>query len=429
MITVDRKSISYYVIVYYLLIMSGSLFGHFASDSLAKINAVVTVALIFYVVFVSGIPIRRDLVSAFLVISVFTYIFRILWWNELGSIMGYVGDILILISFILWAYVLDYKLMIKAFINIMLWMAIFSIIGYVFYDNLVSLAVPVLGSSWKYHFFGIFSIREVGSGSIRSNGLFWEPGMFQGYLIFSMMLLAVKRNRNRMDWIKLIIFALAILTTQSTTGYLLLIVIIMLLVTTKLNQIEISSKWGNQLQWFLLLVSVLCVVVAFINPNIMNSFLSLFPENVTGKLLETDNISTNSRFYGMLYDIRIALNYPLGIGRNVSQQLLSEQMSISGVEILGRTSSWTTALIMDGLIGGVMYICIYIRGCFKFSEDNFINGIYICIIMATIVNTEPHYGCLFFNMIVVMWYLNKDKDFKLQQDIDQMVEVNFNSED
>lgn len=58
----------------------------------------------------------------------------------------------------------------------------------------------------------------------RNSGLFWEPGAFAGYLLLALVLLAAHRDlyTNRQYRRRLLVLTVALLTTQSTTGYVLL---------------------------------------------------------------------------------------------------------------------------------------------------------------------------------------------------------------
>ena len=73
----------------------------------------------------------------------------------------------------------------------------------------------------------LFTFREKVSqeGIVRSSGMFWEPGAYAGYLVLALLLIALKNGKftpgaykKESFWI-----VMALISTQSTTGYLILL--------------------------------------------------------------------------------------------------------------------------------------------------------------------------------------------------------------
>lgn len=59
--------------------------------------------------------------------------------------------------------------------------------------------------------------------------MFWEPGAFQGFIILAMLMLLYEADKTTVQnrKLKFLIFAVTLLTTQSTTGYILFVVILL----------------------------------------------------------------------------------------------------------------------------------------------------------------------------------------------------------
>lgn len=70
-----------------------------------------------------------------------------------------------------------------------------------------------------------FHILDVKS---RNSGMFWEPGAFAGYLVLALLFLLANKNDRSVK--KKTVLTIALLTTQSTTGYLAFFILIFIYV-------------------------------------------------------------------------------------------------------------------------------------------------------------------------------------------------------
>jgi len=121
------------------------------------------------------------------------------------------------------------------FVRIMYYCSLISLVfylliqigGYGITQYLSDIRAPIEGSSVFHIWIHNFHLSEV---SHRNSGMFGEPGMFVGYLILSMLFLL--KDNSKFAKRALIVIAVTILTTQSTTGYLALFVFIYMYVTT-----------------------------------------------------------------------------------------------------------------------------------------------------------------------------------------------------
>lgn len=403
---ISKRNALYFFLMIYVLLMSGSFVALSYSDVLSKINIVITGIGFLYLLAKNKLEFKKDLITAFLVVTIFTYFIRMMMWNELSSVTGYIGDLAIVLTYVLLAVHIDYDLFVNQYIKIMLIMSIGALFGMLFFSTLISLPVPVINGYWSYHYFGFFALRAV--SDTRTIGLFWEPGMFQGYLIFAMLLIGLKNNRSLKEWVYFFIFGITVVTTRSTTGFFLLVVLMAMMFVSYINPDGKDGSIERKIvQWIVVGGTCIATVIILVTPELFENLLSFFPEDVVGKLTDSNNVSTNTRLYGMLYDMYMAFQHPLGVGRDSVSVIRNSLMKHYGVIVTGRTSSWTTAFVYSGVFGGALYIYIWIKGALNFNEKDIFKGIFTIIIIAVIANTEPHYGNLFFNMIVIMWYLRK----------------------
>lgn len=82
-----------------------------------------------------------------------------------------------------------------------------------------SMRIPSPEDSFHYHI-GIYNLREEWDGSIRNMGMFWEPGAFAGYLMLALFFLVRDGELNAVLSKQGLALTVALLSTQSTTGYL-----------------------------------------------------------------------------------------------------------------------------------------------------------------------------------------------------------------
>ena len=84
--------------------------------------------------------------------------------------------------------------------------------------NLFPTVVNTANYSFSYFFIGSMRYSFLGSKLIRAGGIFWEPGAFAIYLVIALMfeLFFVEKTKTK----RLVVYALTLLLTFSTTGYI-----------------------------------------------------------------------------------------------------------------------------------------------------------------------------------------------------------------
>ena len=158
---ISIRKTKYFFLVIYVILMSGSFFGLSYSNVLSKINIVAVGIGFLYLLIKGKFEFRRDLITLFLMITVFTYIIRMIMWNELSSITGYIGDLAIVFSYVLLARYVNYDLFIDQYIKIMLAMSIGALLGMRFFNVLISMPVPIIRGDWNYHYLWTFFRKTV----------------------------------------------------------------------------------------------------------------------------------------------------------------------------------------------------------------------------------------------------------------------------
>jgi hypothetical protein len=110
-----------------------------------------------------------------------------------------------------------------------------------------ALAVPLVvrGGEVTAVFYGFYThVYPYGNVGLRNSGCFWEPGAFAGYLCLGLIFLALARDRMPRAKFRrtAVLLTIALLTTQSTTGYITLLVAVVVLLIGRENQKEGMGK-------------------------------------------------------------------------------------------------------------------------------------------------------------------------------------------
>ena len=174
-------------------------------------------------------------------------------------------------------------------------------------------------SAWNYKCYGLFLYSYLTYYPNRNVGIFTEPGIYQAVLNSALFVLLFMNEWLHIDVSKrkkyVILFSVALVTTQSTSGYLGFLATLLVLL--------LSRNEDNSINWKKMAVSLSLAVliglgidlairgedsllnVAFISKLFDNSNrLSLVAENSTGKY----------RMASLLMSLQAMLNHPLGLG-------------------------------------------------------------------------------------------------------------------
>lgn len=243
-------------------------------------------------------------------------------------------------------------------------MYVLSIISFVFYIPLFLgvdmqgifsvIRVPLVNDE---HFsILIHNLRIEYDGAIRNMGMFWEPGAFSGYLIVALLLLIRDGIINSIAFKKFIVISLAILSTQSTTGYSAFVLVIALFFQEVNFYKEKSTK-----------IIVNSVVITSI---LMFSFFSFNKFEFLGdkinlqfeSAMQGDMSSRINRFGNFLYDIDWIEQQPL-FGWSVNPQVRNAIDPEVEDLLQGQGNGLTGFIIQFGLIGIIIYFLFFMITC------------------------------------------------------------------
>lgn len=387
--------------------MSGSFLQQLYMNNFQKVNIVVTIIFVLWKLLKRGDTIRyvpRKLTSFFLMAGIVGVFVNMVVWIDFGSFWGYIANAsLIIMPFLLLSEV-KFELFSECFIKIMVFIAAISIVF--FYIPFIPRILPSIRFTNKtvyggYQWFLIYAkyINSNNAMFARNIGVFWEPGIYQGYLIFTMVLICLRKITKK-DIVRIIVLIAAVLSTASTTGYILLLAMVLVFIN------RILSNQKPALRYAVVLIGCVAILILF-NFSGNDFLLSLLPSDVSTKLMDTGNASRNTRLYNIFSDARLAIQNPFGIANSqIDTARISSMHQFSNDVDSSVTNTSMSMLLTYGMIPGILYFALNVKSCFSISKDKLFCLI-VFMIMIIIVNTEPHYLCLFFTFIFYMWETKK----------------------
>ncbi|MEC7646424.1 MAG: O-antigen ligase family protein [Bacteroidota bacterium] len=278
---------------------------------------------------------------SFFGITIFTTILTLLYFNNQGDKNVFINSLYVVLKLILFHSLL-------------------SFLAYFFVKDSLVLITSKYHESLTYNYLFYYSVKTgsvfnvLGLDLCRNSGIFWEPGILQGYLniLFFLEFSVFKRNK-----ILLVLIAAAILSTYSTTGlFLLMIQLIYFL------QKEFKKNIA------LVLIMIICI-----------PFYILLSSNMNEKIYGEGESSFQKRLIDLTQPLFIAFQNPLtGVGLDIdSFQKVREEFYINsnlnnvlrqiGIEQKSETTSkGSTNSVMYMLAGmgfptAILFIFMFIK--------------------------------------------------------------------
>ena len=227
-----------YLAVIYTLIMSGSVFQY-------AYMGILEIANVFVAMFCFGIYILRHGAEIFEQNKCFNDIFVILCgaglltcmavWMDSSAFSGYLSRFCVVLM----------PWLICKYIKMADFMDAYKAIFFIAITSLVLFCTPALldlflfnteveTSKWNFDYYLIYAAYHDPIYKIhqRNIGVFWEPGMYQGYLILVVLYVATAKKRNIRTLLYQLIMVTTLFTTQSSTGFILLLLVLLVYILT-----------------------------------------------------------------------------------------------------------------------------------------------------------------------------------------------------
>ena len=402
---INKRSVVHYLLLYLLIISQGSvLFG---------INQDICIILILILscYFIVLKRVRLEKGFSYFIIILFVCLGMVSFITN-GSLS--IASVLNVCSNFFLAYIAygyDKKNFPTRFVKIT---TILSIIGLIMFAvqivnfGLIKALLPQYIHS-GYIFYGqlLFSATEY-PHLTKNIGLATEPGRHQIYLIAAIYVCVFKEQLlNVSEKVKkrcLIILIIALITTQSTTGYISLAILIIgrLLINLKNKNNTQTSKTINRVIIIMLVVVIGYLLVSGENNLIQRIIINKLFDS-TGKVDFT--VSTGgSRVGSMLTDLSIAIKNPLGLGFEKYQSLWAnskigyflDTASCSGLTISCAALGFPATIIMIGY-----YIYCEIK-----NIPNNIEKIVLVLILINLSLSQPSF---YYAPMIVCFMINSKR--------------------
>lgn len=259
------------------------------------------------------------------------------------SLIGLIKFFCLIIGFYI-ATEFDQKRFVKAFVSMMTLIAIASLIVYVLKDFLIGLNILPIITGYKGQQFANFffaNVRVNSVSSFRNWGPFWEPGVYQAYVIVSLLFLMFDNIEFKHKNLMIIIHVITIGTIMSTTGFLAVPFLLIAFIIDR----STSKKF--------LLLKIAIVVIAF-------GFILWFMSSSYFDTIFTNKFEMGSdidRIVTVRYGIKLFLQKPI-FGYSSAYTAKFHEMAGQTFAI---TNTYIANLVVFGMVMGVLSIAFIYR--------------------------------------------------------------------
>ena len=286
----------------------------------------------------------------------------------------------------------------KTFFYVLMFFFIHGTLGFVLSNSLSSLYSPIIvegvyaGAQLSYLF---FFPHEPYLGLQRSQGLFWEPGVYQIYLNILLFYCAFYKR----SMVLSVLVLGGVLSTMSTTG--LAIALAQVLVFAGMHA-KLSVKG----------IVMLIVMVLSLPFLILLTF-----NNIDDKLNGERAGSSWARSFDTLNGMSVAANNPLGIGFNpLKYQAIAAENPFKIETPLQTDRGQTNGIVMLFYSSGFFWAFVLLYCFFKNRVFYSKSWLFNCIVFVSLL-TEPVLFSPFFFLFVLAGLVNKTSTyFRLSND-------------
>ena len=400
----NRILLTTYILVFACVFVSESLllnYGGPKADSIRRVlRSILWIVPIIYQIFSNNM--RLKLTPSFFILAVIMLVNGIVsfyWGYTFLDIVMCVGTLLFSYTFVL---TLEFETFKRAYVHIMLLMSIVSLFLFVvvqFFPGLAASFLPTIvlekpstGQMLQYYtlFFGNTLPDTV---LARSDGTFWEPGIFQAYLLVGMVFVMFKdKPIERNDILTLCIFIAALITTFSTTGFIGLLALLACYVLKSMRYDGKSKRKG-----FLFIVLIIGAMGILLADELV--FDRVFNKIV----LRKDSNSVQSRLGSLWGNIQAFLQSPIwGNGLNSTNVM----QGITSNDSLHQTNTFSNYFSSYGLLGGLFFVYGWIKTIRLIERNSRIVRFLLFIFIVIITSGENFLYSMFFNTLVFYGYNN-----------------------
>lgn len=266
---------------------------------------------------------------------------------------GYIFKMLLLFCGAFFCDKIPWKEMKKYYVNVMLVIAVASLICCVFHSWITRMEfIPVISNGaleFRNLIVSIVPISDAdraGSLEYRNYGIFWEPGVYQIYLALAAVFCLFKGSERvtLSDGIKAVVFIVTVITTFSTTGY---IVIAIILFAFFLEWKDADVRKGFFIAGIVAAVIMMCYIDS-VSEILEFVFKKFRPGNSAIS-------STNARVYSALADLSIMPFHPFGLGPHKYDVYIKRYVDAKGIAGFSTVNVFLDNFVLFGWVYGSYY--------------------------------------------------------------------------
>ena len=307
------------------------------------------------------------------------------------SIVFYIGVAYLFI------HVFTFKTFLKIMSNVMIFLAIFSLLGtyairpLLFRHGMINQSFSLVVNSVGLEFFDLGLTYVVAQSTyFRNFGLFREPGVYQFFLLLP-LLYEVLVKAKKMSYIKVGILSITMLSTMSPTGIMCMIMIFTVYGIEMIRNGEFTKKVRRNL--FLSVIVFLGIVM------IPYSFNYHFRNTVNARLMvvSTYNQSSSARLVSVTRDINYFFLSP--IWGNMFNRIVTEETE--------NTNSIFSIFAIFGVLAGTLMIKMWWTFT-RYISKNLISRILILGSFLIAISSQFLLGNVIFWVIVFSQYMKKE---------------------
>lgn len=279
---------------------------------------------------------------------------------------------------------------VKAYLNWMKIIAVVSLLAYAV-GNFVS-TIPFLPKitsvvGRNYISFVFTNVPEAIDLRNRNYGPFWEPGVYQGYLIVALMF-SLFYKKKQTPW-EILLYSITIVTTYSTTGITALAAVMAAYLLT-----QQKGKKNFQMKCFLALIGFAGILYIANNQEIWDLFFAKVE-------MGTESASFSSRWNAIAGNLTIAFQYPFfGAGPNRTARLIQEY--VKTVNQTGTFFNVNTILVhfsVFGILIGIYFVWKVFLFAQRLANKWILTELLLLVAFVMILSGENLVYSLFFNLI------------------------------
>lgn len=241
----------------------------------------------------------------------------------------------------------------------------------------------------------VFSFNCKGKGIPRNQGMFWEPGAFSTFIVFALVFETINEKLN---FKRLVIFLLALLTTFSTTGYFTALAYALFLVL----------RYRDSVKNRRMIIALLCMA-AIVITVMWDSLTAEGSYSVFGKLTDFKNSGTygkrvtsvSLRIDSLIKPIGVFFQYPIfGCGPEKLNLLLWDYTR--GMN----TCTFVNWFAIYGLLFGIIMFCGIVKTSHIIANKMPLKMMVLLLLLMAIM-TENFVNSPVVFMVVLLGYDSK----------------------